>query len=107
MLWDIFHFNCLITTVQNQMKKRFNKSEILKILQEYNEGTPISIIIEKQGISKATFYNWKAKYGDLSYSDSVKLLKLLEENDKLKKMYVELSLEYASVKTQLYKREQH
>jgi len=89
------------------MKKRFIKPEILKILQEHNEGTPISAIIEKHRISKATFYNWKAKYGDLSFSDSVKLLKLLEENDKLKKMYVELSLEFASVKTQLSKREQH
>lgn len=85
--------------------KRFNKSEILKILQEHNEGTPINIIIQKQGISKATFYNWKAKYGNLSLSDNVKLMKLMEENDKLKRMYVELSLEYASVKTQLYKHE--
>jgi putative transposase len=88
------------------MKKRFNKSGILKILQEHNEGTPIDIIIEKYRISRATFYNWKAKYGDLSFSDSVKLLSLLEENEKLKKMYVELSLEFASVKTQLNKREQ-
>ena len=89
------------------MKKRFNKPEILKILQENNEGTPISIIIENHGISQATFYNWKAKYGNLSFSDSVKLMKLLEENDKLKRMYVELSLEFASVKAQLYKHEDH
>ena len=86
------------------VKKRFNKSEINNILQEYKDGKLIQQIIEDHGISQATFYNWKAKYGNHSNNDVLILNKLKEENDRLKRMYADLSLENMSLKAQLEKR---
>jgi putative transposase len=86
------------------VKKRFNKSEIHNILQEYKDGKLIQQIIEDHGISQATFYNWKAKYGNHSNNDVLTLNKLKEENDRLKRMYADLSLENMSLKAQLEKR---
>ena len=86
------------------VKKRFSETEIQKILREYVNGVPISRIIEENGISQATFYNWKAKYSSFSSNDLEKLNKLREENDRLKMMYADLSLENLSLKTQLEKR---
>jgi putative transposase len=82
-------------------KKRFNESEIHKILQEYKNDTPISTIIKKYGISQATFYNWKSKYSNLSNSDLIQLHKLKEDNERLKLMFAELSLENLELKVKL------
>ena len=82
-------------------RKRFNESEIHKILQEYKDGTTIPNIIAKYGISQATFYNWKAKYGNFLSNDMLILNKLREENDRLKRMYAELSLENQWLKRKL------
>jgi putative transposase len=87
------------------LKKRFKKSEIQKILQEYKNGMTIQRIINDYGISQATFYNWRAKYGSLSSNDSLNLIKLKEENDRLKRMYADLSLENLMLKWQLEKHE--
>lgn len=87
------------------IKRRFKKSEIQKVLQEYNNGMTIQSIIKEYGISQATFYNWKAKYGSLSPNDSLNLIRLKEENDRLKRMYADLSLENLMLKWQLEKRE--
>ncbi|RIH65684.1 hypothetical protein D1164_08480 [Mariniphaga sediminis] len=88
-------------------RKRFKESEIQKILQEHRDGTPIHEIIKIYGISQATFYNWKAKYGSLSSADILKLNKLREDHDRLKRMFADLSLENLSLKAQLRKRELH
>ncbi len=85
-------------------RKRFNESEIHKILQEYKEGSPIPSIIAKYGISQATFYNWRAKYGNLSPTDMVQLNKLKEDNERLKRMFADLSLENLALKAKLKKR---
>lgn len=82
-------------------KKRFNESEIHKILEEYKNDTPISTIIEKYGISQATFYNWRAKYSNLSNSDLAELNKLKDDNERLKLMFAELSLENLELKVKL------
>jgi len=87
------------------IKRRFKKSEIQKVLQVYNNGMTIQSIIKEYGISQATFYNWKAKYGSLSSNDSLNLIRLKEENDRLKRMYADLSLENLMLKWQLEKRE--
>ena len=83
------------------IKKRFKKSEIQKVLQEYKNGMSIQNIIKEYGISQATFYNWKAKYSSLSSNDSLTLIRLKEENDRLKRMYADLSLENMALKNQL------
>lgn len=85
-------------------KKRFQESEIQKILQEQKDGTPIQQIIKTYGISQATFYNWKAKYGRLSSNDIQKLNKLKEDHDRLKRMFADLSLENLSLKAELNKK---
>jgi putative transposase len=87
------------------LKKRFKKSEIQKILQDYKNGMTIPKIINDYGISQATFYNWRAKYASLTNNDSLHLIKLKEENDRLKRMYADLSLENLMLKWQLEKKE--
>lgn len=82
-------------------KKRFSESEIHNILQEYKNDTPISSILARYGISQATFYNWRAKYNNLSSSKMVQLSKLKEDNERLKLMFAELSLENQELKAQL------
>ncbi len=87
------------------IKRRFKKSEIQKVLQEYKDGMSIKDIIKVYGISQATFYNWRAKYSKLSSDDSLNLIRLKEENDRLKRMYADLSLENLMLKWQLEKKE--
>lgn len=83
------------------LKKRYKKTEIQKILKEYEDGKSIPQILKEYGISQATFYNWKAKYGKISAVDIAKLNKLKEENDRLKRMFAELSLENQWLKGKL------
>lgn len=84
-------------------KSRFKESEIHKILQRYEEGVPVHQIIEEYGISQATFYNWKAKYGSDASKDMLQLNKLKEDNERLKRMFADLSLENMRLKSQLKK----
>ncbi|MFW6369935.1 MAG: transposase [Bacteroidota bacterium] len=86
-------------------RRRFKESEIRKILQDYDDGTPIQQIVEKYGISQATFYNWKAKYRNQLLFDIQHINKLKEDNERLKRMFAELSLENLSLKAQLKKNE--
>lgn len=82
-------------------KKRFNKNEIQEILHQYEKGVSINTIIEEYGISQATFYNWKAKFGKYSSNVMLELNKLKDDNDKLKRMFADLSLENAALKSKL------
>ncbi|MDD4107375.1 MAG: transposase [Prolixibacteraceae bacterium] len=82
-------------------KKRYTKSEIQKILQEYKKGSSIPQIIENYGISQATFYNWRAKYVRPLSSDVAKFHELEEDHDRLKGMFADLSIENQSLKTRL------
>ena len=84
-------------------KRRFNKAQIQKILQKYEDGMSIQYIIEDYGISLATFYNWKAKFGRSSFNNLQEFSKLKEDNERLKHMFADLSLENLSLKTQLLK----
>jgi putative transposase len=86
-------------------KKRFSESQILKILREKENGSPIQMLMKKYGFSQATFYNWRAKYGGANSQEVFRLNELEEENDKLKKMFAELSLENLTLKKMLAKKE--
>ena len=86
------------------IRRRFSEFEIHKILQQYEEGASIQNLIEENGISQATFYNWRAKYGRISPNDILKLNKLKEDNERLKRMFAEISLENESLKAQLIKK---
>ena len=79
-------------------KNRFTETQIVSILKEVDAGLKVEDICRKHGISNATYYNWKSKYGGMEASDIKKLRELQEENDKLKKMFADLSLENAALK---------
>lgn len=84
-------------------KKRFSESQIYRILQENENGTPIPLLIKKYGISQATIYNWRVKYGGMNISEIQRINELEEENDRLKRMFADLSLENLILKGKLEK----
>lgn len=74
-------------------RSRFSETQIVKILKEVEAGRLVKDVCREHGISDATYYNWKSKYGGMEASDVKRLKELEEENRKLKQMYAELSLE--------------
>ena len=85
-------------------KSRFSETQIVMILKEAESGMKVSDLCRKHGISDATYYNWKSKYGGMEASDLKKIKELEAENAKLKKMYADLSLENYAIKELLEKR---
>ena len=79
-------------------KSKFSESQIVAILGEGEAGVPVAQILRKHGISHATYYNWKAKYGGTSVPELKRLKELEFENAKLKRMYAELALENTAMK---------
>ncbi len=79
-------------------KSRFGEEKIIAILKQAEAGVKVAELVRKHGISEATFYNWKAKYGGLDVSQLRRLKELEAENGKLKKMYAELSLAHEAFK---------
>ena len=86
------------------MKKRFNEAQIIGILKEQESGLKVSELCRKHGISDATFYNWKAKYGGLEVSEAQRLKALEDENRRLKKLLAEAELDKAMLKDALGKK---
>jgi putative transposase len=80
------------------MKRKFTESQIVAAIKKQESGIPVKEICREIGISDATFYNWKAKYGGMEVSDVKKLRELEEENSRLKRMYADMSLEYHALK---------
>ena len=74
-------------------RSRFTEVQITNVLKEAAAGVPVADVLRKHGVSAATFYAWRAKYGGLEASDLKKMKVLEEENNRLKKMYAELSLD--------------
>jgi putative transposase len=79
-------------------KSRFSEEQIISILRQHEAGLKVSELCRKHGISEATFYNWKSRYGGLDVSQLRRLKELEAENAKLKKMYAELSLTHEAFK---------
>ena len=77
-------------------KSRFSEAQIAEILKEGESGVPISDLIRKHGISRPTYFNWRAKYGGVSVSELKRLKD--SENAKLKRMYADLALENTAIK---------
>jgi len=74
-------------------KSKFSESQIAFILRQAEEGTAIAEVCRKAGISEATFYNWRKKYGGLLPSEMKRLKQLEEENSRLKRIVADLSLD--------------
>jgi putative transposase len=77
---------------------RFKEEQIISILREQESGMKTADVCRKHGISSATFYNWKAKYGGLDVSDARRLRLLESENAKLKRLLAEAILDNTMLK---------
>jgi putative transposase len=85
-------------------RARFTESQIISILSQQEKGISVADICREQGISNATFFNWKAKYGGMSPSQLKRLKELEIENARLKKMYADLSLVHEAFKDAVEKK---
>ena len=80
------------------MKKRFTEEQIIGVLKEAEAGMKVAELCRKHGISDATYYNWKAKFGGMTVSDAQRLKALEAENARLKRLLAESMLDNAALK---------
>ena len=85
-------------------KSRFSESQNIRILKEADGGRKVADICREHGVSQATYYQWKAKFGGMEASDIRRLKELEEENSKLKRMFANLSLENEALKDVIAKK---
>jgi putative transposase len=79
-------------------KSRFSEEQIIGILREQEAGRPTAEVCRKHGVSGATFYKWKSKFGGMDVSDAKRPKSLEDENAKLKKLLAETMLDNAILK---------
>lgn len=80
------------------MKNRFTEEQIIGVLKEAEVGMKVAEVCRKHGISEATYYNWKAKFGGMTVSDAQRLKALENENAKLKRLLAESRLDIAALR---------
>ena len=85
-------------------KSRFTDSQILAILKQAENAIPVPELCRMYGMSSASFYKWRAKYGGMDISLMARMKELERENTKLKQMYADLSLENMLIKEALEKK---
>ncbi len=79
-------------------RTRFTEEQIIAVLREQESGAKTADVCRKHGVSQATFYKWKAKYGGLEVSDARRLKALEDENARLKKLLAEAMLDNAMLR---------
>jgi len=79
-------------------KSRFSESQIVGVLKEHEAGTPTKDLCRRNGISPATFYAWKAKFGGMEISDVAKMHALEDENRRLKRIVADQALHIDTLK---------
>jgi putative transposase len=84
-------------------RRRFTEEQIIAVLKEHQAGISASDLCRKHGISDATFYNWRSKYGGMEVSDARKLRQLETENAKLKRLLAEQMLDNSTLREMLGK----
>jgi len=92
-----------ITTGPCDVAPRFTEDQIIGVLKEHQAGIPTAELCRKHGISDATFYNWRSRYGGMKVSDARRLRSLEDENRRLKKLLAESMLDVATLKEALGK----
>lgn len=85
-------------------KSRFTETQIVAILKEADAGIPVKELCRKHGISDATYYNWKSKYGGMNASDLKRMKEMEAELARLKRMYADLALENHALKDLIEKK---
>jgi putative transposase len=85
-------------------KSRFTETQIVSILKEADAGRPVKEVCRQHGISDATYYKWKSKYGGLEASELKRVKELEAENAKLKRLYADMALEHAAMKDLIAKK---
>jgi putative transposase len=88
----------IISPVQKMKKSKFTSTQIASILKEFDLGKSVEEISREHGVSRATFYNWRRRYGGMEASELKRVKELEEENAKLKRMYANLALELDTAK---------
>ena len=84
-------------------KSRFSDEQVIAILREQEAGRPTAEVCRKHGVSTATCYKWKAKFGGMEVSEAKRLKTLEDENRKLKKLLAEQAMDNATLKEMLTK----
>jgi len=85
-------------------RSRFSEEQVIAILREHEAGLKTAELCRKHGISEATFYNWKARFGGLDVSEARRLKALEDENGKLKKLLAESMLDNAVLKDLVHRK---
>ena len=86
-------------------RSRFSEEQIIAVLKEQEAGMPTAEVCRRHGISSATFYKWKSKFGGLEVSDARRLRTLEQENSRLKKLLTEAMLDNVVLKVDYTKQE--
>ena len=89
---------------QTMKRKRFSEEQIVGVLKEHELGAKTADLCRKHGISEATFYNWKSKFGGMDVSEARRLKALEGENAKLKRLLADAMLDNAALKDLLSKK---
>lgn len=85
-------------------KSRFTESQIMEVLRQAEGGVPVPDLCREHGISTATFYKWRSKYGGMDASMMIQMKVIEEENRRLKRMYADLSMQADLLKEALGKK---
>ena len=85
-------------------KSRFTEEQIVAILKEGEAGLAVADLLQRHGISRATYFNWRSKYAGTTVAELKRMKELEAENAKLKRMYAELALENAAIKDVLQRK---
>ena len=85
-------------------QKRFSETQIMQILKQAESGVPVMDLCRAHGMSSANFYKWRSKYGGMDASMISEMKSMAQENQRLKKMYAEMSLQNDLLKEALRKK---
>jgi putative transposase len=85
-------------------QKRFTETQIMQILKQAEGGVPVAELCREHGMSSASFYKWRSKYGGMDASMISQMKAMAQENQRLKKMYAEMSLQNDLLKEALGKK---